>query len=293
MHTKMKFNESIEFSDGALNVPMHTSGRLVGRLTINEYDAYGRKIFSSTEENDITLPGSIFVLEQMFKVKANKRFLHKNKLFPIGTAGSGEYATKDGWNEGTDIPLKDEKIFGFMVGNGGEEGSGVIAPKYESTMLADNNGAASFLPFQIIKSGQTFDEQDKYCLSYNDIQNKKTYYYVKKFDTTTHTEGASISSKWADGSGDVSEDEITSYSSPILTYAECVLTISATDLRDYFGESNIDHCAINQLGLVSGYYNSAINDWDDVKLVTCVNFKSRDLSNSENRLQITYKIYCL
>ena len=34
-------------------------------------------------------------------------------------------------------------------------------------------------------------------------------------------------------------------------------------------------------------------EYGDIKLFSCVNFKSRDLSNTENTLKITYKIYCL
>ena len=298
VRSKMRMTDQLKFSDGKLVLGSHDSGRMIGKVTIDEYDAFGRKIFTSTETNDITLPGSIFVLEQMFKTKAGKnRFLHTT-AFPKAY-NSNETMTKDFNKDDVGDKLNEEFVFGFMVGNGGESGSGVVAPKYDSTYLRKetdtigDNSNISFLPFRIIlDSDDNFvNETDhtKYTLPV--VSEGKTYYFAKKFE-----DDIQIYSKWADGSGDVSESEL-GYSTPILSYAEAKLKINASDLRDFFGEGNIDSCAINQLGLVAGLKKSTnekgIDEFDDVKLVTCVNFKARDLSNTENMLQITYKIYCI
>lgn len=300
INSKMKIKETLEFSDGTISVP-HTSGRLIGELTIDEYDAYGRKLFSNKEYNDITLPGSVFILEQMFKTRADTRFLHPTNIFPTGTYENSTNATID-FNP-IQIADKDflrERVFGFMVGNGGEDGSGVIAPKYETINL-NKNGNVTFLPFIIDDKDEItkgYPERNEYALSVE--SDDKKYYYVKKFKKLAEDteQDAEIFSKWADGSGDVSLNEYSMYNAPILTYAQCILDISATDLRAFFGESNLDVCMINQLGLVAGYpvqdeNGNETGEYEDIKLVTTVNFKSRDLSNSENRLQITYKIYCL
>ena len=118
------------FSNGKLIAPK-TSGRFVGEVQINEYDAYGRKVFSDTAYNDITLPGSIFMLEQMFKVKATNRFTHPMTNLPTVINGK----SIDGSNSissQTSDNIFNQKVFGFMVGNGGESGGNVIAPDYKT-----------------------------------------------------------------------------------------------------------------------------------------------------------------
>ena len=109
-----------------------------------------------------------------------------------------------------------------------------------------------------------------------------------------------------------------------MTYAEVILNINEKDIREFFGIENAEKCFINQLGLVAGKPNWILDptgtyikdedgnyiaiesknitidpkdryrlDFDDVKLVTTLNFKSKDLSNNENKIKFTYKIYCL
>lgn len=293
---QLAFNEStnelpngFKFSNGELTLDNGFSGKLIGEVNINEYDAYGRKVFSDKVYNDITLPGSIFMLEQMFKIQSNEqnntgsRFLHPRDKMPI-TIDSEQYATS---NEPiTTINIPSQKIFGFMVGRGGEQNGNVIVPDYRLSSLT------SFMPFRQVEK-----DSDKYnSLKGNyafecDLDNT-AYFYVKKIGTPE------IHVKWADGSGDVNSGEVGKTNTPIVTYAQCELNIDAEDVRDYFGDMNLDSCSINQLGLVAGQPvldtdGNETGEYGDIKLFSCVNFKSRDLSNTENTLKITYKIYCL
>ena len=202
-----------------------------------------------------------------------------------------------------------------MVGHGGESATGVISPKYEATTLVDANNVSSFLPFRCINKTELdpVDDGINYYIKHSD--DTTNYFYAKGF-----TYEPKIYAKWSDGSGDVNKNQLD-YNVPILTYAEVVLDIDETDIREFFTVSNSEQCYINQLGLVAGKpiwekdpkgtykldengnYIPADNtvsandryrlDFDDIKLVTTLNFKSKDLSNDENKIKFTYKVYCL
>lgn len=327
----IKLGESLSMNGMRLNLS-HKPANIIGEVTVEEYDKFGNKLFSETNQNDVTLSGSIFVLEQIFKtVSGSHRFLHSNKM-PIGTfndQGTGTMYTidpNDGdtteWNS-TNINaladpssyISDEHIFGFMVGHGGESSISVNAPKYESNILSDNAGKSSFLPLRIInKANEELDPVDDAINYYIKLSTTdKDYFYAKGF-----TQEPAISTKWADGSGEVKASDIN-YDTPILTYSQVVLDIDEKDIREFFDATNSDQCYINQIGLVAGkpvwiqdprgtyklengkyiavdssYKGDRYRkDYDDVKLVTTLNFKSKDLSNDENKLKFIYKVYCL
>ena len=333
MKESLKINESLIMNGKKLTVNNKASGRIIGEVVVEEFDKYGNNIFSETTYNDVSLPGSIFVLEQIFKKASNSgyRFLHSNKV-PIRTFSdpkTGEMTSVDGsskWNDiasdNLDEYISDEYIFGFMVGHGGETSTSIVAPKYESSTLANSNNTSSFLPFRIVDTGE-FDPVDdgiNYYIKYTDTdsgdkEGGRKYFYAKGFTTEPK-----IYTKWADGTGNV-ESEQLNYDVPILTYAEVVLDIDELDIREFFSASNSEECYINQLGLVAGKpiwvrdpegtyikdgdgsYKAVSSDvekedryrldFDDVKLVTTLNFKSKDLSNDENKIKFTYKVYCL
>lgn len=344
MHDSIRLKEelNIDSDSNVLHMPTATSGRLVGEVTVNEYNKSGKLLFSETTHNDITLSGSIFILEQMFKrASRNYRFLHPNQ-FPTSLEGSNdivdtvEYGASDStpWNGRTfnnddrDLYIADEFVFGFMVGHGGEMPSAIIAPTYENTSLKDAKSDNSYLPLRItnlVTENVTDSDRDPsddgvdYYLKVNN--GSKNYFYVKGF-----TGNPTISTKWSDGSGEVLSGDI-GYNVPILSYAEVTLDIDEQDIRQFFPPTQSEECYINQLGLVAGkmifvkdpqglYYHipgtdtytkvrpetfETIDgqpvmyrkDFNDVKLVTTLNFKSKDLSNDENTIKFTYKIYCL
>lgn len=331
MKDSLRFRESLTMNGKKLTINNKISGRLIGEVVVEEFDKSGNKIFSETSYNDVTLPGSIFVLEQMFKKASNSsyRFLHKN-IVPVGTYSNQEERTMRNVNDNADWNgsntinnaeldnyISDEYVFGFMVGNGGETSTSVITPKYEASTLSDSNSNSSFLPIRIVDSNilDPMDDGINYYIRYNDVDTGKKYFYAKGFTTEPV-----ISTKWSDGSGNVQEGQLD-YDVPILTYAEVVLDIDELDIREFFSATNSEQCYINQLGLVAGKpvwvldntggryqkeedgkYTIADEsyagdryrlDFDDVKLVTTLNFKSKDLSNDENKVKFTYKVYCL
>ena len=308
--SKFRFSESVEISgEGALRVTMPTSGKLVGDVTVDEYDDLGRKIFTDVGYNDITLPGSIFILEQMFKTiksednsvtsadaGSSERFLiPSDAIAKVDYAGSGTISIPN--DSITNDDIAKEKIFGFMAGFGGESGGSIVSPKYTDSYLTDGK-TATFMPFRKIPNTASItvnDEIENYTLKVND--SNYSYYYAKKL---SRDNGVKIHSKWTDGSGNVDDpSEAMSSNTPILTYAECVLEINGKDFREFYGETELAECGINQIGLLAGCpildpeSGEETGEYKDVKMVTCINIKTRDLSNSENTLKITYKIYCL
>ena len=350
----MSFNDSLKFTESLIANDMklslnQSSGKIIGAVTIDEYNKAGELIFSETTHNDVTLPGSIFVLEQIFKTAAHSecgRFTIPTDV-PIfdnsnnktnGNLSNTSYKTLDTTLNEDDKKsdskrseyISDEYIFGFMVGNKGEHPSGVISPKYETNSLIGSQSENSFLPLRITDSdaNNPNDNRMDYYLKLN-IATKddngndsaKSYYYAKAFSGAPR-----IYTKYADGSGYVTDAVNTNV--PILTYAEVSLTICEDDIREYFQirDNGLEDCYINQLGLIAGkpkwvpdkkglYEKTEENgvtsykaipttelnsesdryrlDFDDVRLVTTLNFKTKELSNNENTIKFTYKIYCL
>ena len=72
----MSFNDSLKITESLIANDMklsltQSSGKIIGAVTVDEYNKAGELIFSETTHNDVTLPGSIFVLEQIFKTAAH------------------------------------------------------------------------------------------------------------------------------------------------------------------------------------------------------------------------------
>lgn len=274
MKDSLKIKDELSIENGILNVK-HTSARMIGEVTIEEVDPLGNVVFSSTNYNDITIGGATFILEQMFKkASGNSRF---------NLTGFND---KQWESNITDSYIIEEKILGFMIGIGGEDGLSVKAPNFTATRLDQ------FIPFRTYTPDNPISDSDKssYFLSSSITLNGTNYtgLYAKKFNEID------IVPEYADGSGVVTVDNMAITDSPIYTYAKLVMDIDTVDVREYFraADGTISNCRVNQLGLIAGRQLSG-DVYDDMKLVTIVNFKGRDLSNDENTLKMRYKIYCM
>lgn len=295
----IKLSESLSFSNGKI-IANDKSTRLIGVLDTIGYDELGRVIFTDSNTNEVTIAGSSFILEQMFKTPAsNSRFLHPNS-FPI-LYGNDNKITKptldiNQWNNNTNGDTIDsayignEKIFGFMIGVGGVDARSAITPKFEITSLQNYASTPSYIPFRIVPSSEADPTDDGVKYRLGITSNNKKYYFAKEFINTPE-----IKAEWSDGSGEVTNNDLSLYNVPISSYCKIVLNLSAADFREYF-DGNPGYCYISQLGLVAGkpiYSGQNLVDYDDVRLVTCVNFKEFDFTNNKNWFRLTYKIYCL
>lgn len=298
MKESLLIKDSLDIDNGILKTN-HISARLVGEVSIEEVDPFGNIVFSSKEYNDLTIGGATFILEQMFKKASN------NARFNL-TTNSSNISNSPNWNtpSSSDDPnkyIEDEKIFGFMVGIGGEDGVSIKAPSFTVQQLDE------FIPFRMYPAvGSSTVDNDKkklYAMPLSTTVNGSSYtgLYVKKFNdssNTTQNSGVDIVPEYTDGSGEVTSSNINTTDSPIYTYAKAIMEIDTDDVREYFlaKDGILSNCRINQIGLVAGKYNGTsdnIDNYTDVKLVTIVNFKGRDLSNTENTLKMRYKIYCM
>lgn len=281
--------------------PTHTSGRLIGEVKIIEKDKYGRTVFSTTEYNDITIGGSTYILEQLIKSESND-----NQRFLMDILSSKTYNSNF---------IKDESIIGFVVGYNGENSTGISTVTYTNKFLSGSYSNIDdivyfknediFNEYETLKmnnkmlvdaNGNTLSDKDKYiAVPYNNVDQ---YYCIKKPENVT------IHHIWSDGSGsfttdDVSGDNDKNYNIPISSYIELKLYIDSADCRNYFiNKTNygLAKCGINQIGLVTGVdrTNSDIdNGLYNLRLLTSLNFKTRELHNYENTLTFLYRIYCL
>lgn len=311
MHESLGFKESLTIKEEKITLPSHSSGRMIGEVTLTEKDKNGNVVSTETTYNDITLPGCVFILEQLFNVLANnddsKRYKHTTTV-PVGkygdttTATLNTYSTSQYTTTKASLPTKDELVqeyvFGFMVGNGGEDSNAVISPRFESTYIEDATSSShnsSFLPLRKVSTGVNVDgDSEKYYMK-TSVSGVGTstgydYYYAKSF---LNPPTIVISRLDGNDVGEASE-------SPVVTYARMQFTINNTDLREYFADKTSESCYINQIGLVGGFpirkeiggVDTTV-DFTDIRLITTLNFLKKDLTNNENSITFTYKMYCL
>lgn len=300
---------------------MKDSIKTIGEVTIEEYDADGKLLFTETGKNTITVGGATYVMEKIFNlpkdISTGSRFLFNGKRIitddlPYAYNLGSYYGSSEATNI-TKSNIKDERIFGIVIGNTGEYGGNVVDPSFKDLALTN------LVPFKVYaKDGETdpnadtkADDEGTYFMNSNVTyrQNGEEFIYPASFAKSFMID-PSIKTEWADGAGPVratstdngNSPELNAYTGvPIVTYTSAKIKISASDVRRHFkllnnNTSDISNCFINQLGLVAGYpivVDGKVTDYADVKLVTSYNFKSRDLSNTENTILITYKLYCL
>lgn len=272
--------------------PGHTSGRMIGEVKIIEKDKFGRTVFSTTDYNDITISGSTFILGQLAKIEPNEQ---QRFLFNL---------LSDTYNPNK---INDEKLIGFTVGYNGENNVGVLPVKYADQTLGGSYNTLADIPYLKTKeqldeidnlkgnnefatdsNGNKLSDKSKYILS------KENNYYIKRH------ESLSIHHIWSDGSGSytssVNSSNSTNYNIPISSYVEAKLYLDSMDCREYFKSKEgygLAKCNINQIGLITGAEDVTDNSICNLRLITSLNFKTRELHNYENTLTFIYRIYCL
>lgn len=185
--------------------------------------------------------------------------------------------------DGINISAHDT-IFGFMVGNGGAKSDNItaIAPDYKRRMLYNT------IPFRMSNDGKEID-QGKYFGKF--VSNNGTEsYYVKKFDNPE----PHIVHSWVTDDDDefepVDESVYNSTSSiPIESYVEMNITIDKNDLRGYATSTNTT-CLMNELGLVSGWYNPLVGDYERITLITHLTRSSIPLTPGD-KIEAQYRLY--
>lgn len=181
-------------------------------------------------------------------------------------------------------------VFGFMMGDGGakEDNMTAIAPDYKRRTLY------RAIPFRMSNDGTDIPE-GRYFGKFQTFTGTTsmepiTSYFVKKFDSPP----PHIVHSWAsDDSKELSivDDSVFSSTSsiPIESYVEINLSIDKDDGRGFFTSTNASP-RINEIGLVTGWCNTAKNEYESIRLFTHFTRPSIALSEGDS-IEAIYRLY--
>lgn len=177
-------------------------------------------------------------------------------------------------------------VFGFMVGDGGakEDNITAIAPDYK------NRGLFNPIPFRMSNDGYIFPEGMYYGKLKTSGANEVTSYYIKKFDSPQ----PHIVHVWASNNPneiDIVDDTVFSSTSsvPIESYVEINLSLSEADVRGYFTKTGSSP-RVNEFGLVSGWYNPDLDDYECLTLFSHFTRPSLPMIEGDN-ISAVYRLY--
>jgi len=268
---RMRFGDELSVN-GRVIIPgfndMKEPQRILAEITIIN-DITGKPVFRF---NDVIILGATYILE---------KFFNRRSTYAMSTLSS-DLSINANVNP-TQDNLKDEFVFGFIVGTGGAESSDLV----RSVKFKDKT-VPSIVPFRVVDTTADLTplEQAKYALKKQ--IGGKYYYYAKRFDTDVV-----IRHLFTDGTEIPSNIDQTETSLGLLVFGEAVLKVSSTDLREYFMDQfgSIDNCRFNSIGLVAGFLNGA--DFAGVRTVTKVNMPNLFLRDTESSYTLVYKLYSI
>lgn len=180
-------------------------------------------------------------------------------------------------------------IFGFMMGDGGAKGDGTtaIAPNYKDRTLF------RAVPFRMSNDG--FDlSQGKYFGNAKSVKQGSneiiTSSYIKTFDNPK----PHIVHVWATGNRkefSIVDDTVFASTSsiPIESYVEMNISIDLDDGRGWFTTTN-SIPRVNELALVSGWYNNQLGDYESIRMFTHFTRPSIALTDGDS-VQAIYRLY--
>ena len=181
-------------------------------------------------------------------------------------------------------------IFGFMIGDGGarEDNMTAIAPDYKRRSLF------RAIPFRMSNDGNPIPN-GKYYGKVESFQgvgggSTVTSYYVKKFDNPAPR----IVHSWVTDNAnelEIVDDTVfaSTSSMAIESYVEMNISVSKYDGRGFFTTSNSSP-RINEIGLVSGWYNSVKDDYESIRLFTHFTRPSITLAQDDS-IEAIYRLY--
>lgn len=181
-------------------------------------------------------------------------------------------------------------VFGFMMGDGGarEDTVTAIAPDYKRRTLF------RAIPFRMSNDGTELQEGRYFgktqTFTGTTSMEPITSYFVKKFDSPPpHIVHAWVS----DNSNELNivDDSVFSSTSsvPIESYVEINFSINQDDGRGFF-TSTQSSPRINEFGLVSGWLNTAKNEYESIRLFTHFTRPTITLSEGDS-IEAIYRLY--
>lgn len=243
--------------------------KLIGELTV--YNGLtGKQMFKF--HNDIIIPGATYILEKFFNKRSTFGMTTLSQDLGIKSTVT---ATQDN--------LKNEVVFGFVVGTGG-----VDTPDLIKAVKFKDKSVATIVPLRVVDTTNDLSTTDQAKYAMKKQVGSKYYYYAKKFDADIV-----IRHLFSDGTEIPPTIDQVDTSLGLLVFGEAVLTVSASDLREYFNMTygSIDNCRFNSLGLVAGFVDGS--DYAGVRVVTKLNIPNMFLRDSESYYTFVYKVYAI
>lgn len=249
------------------------------------------------QENKIVLGGMVYFLQQALGVEPHLYSVPTlNDLYDIGREQYVEAVERS-------------KICLFNVGLGGCGASYADV----NMVLDQQNVVENMIPFRVVNSGTMVSTQDgggpywfkkTMTSTVNNVTLTKDWYYLKQFDTDSETgeSNVRIYSFWRDDEIGVDGTDVTNESlekgaartEGIETCAEIIMSITPTDLREYFETyQDATQARFNSIGLCSGtkcLFADGSYEYTNVRQNTILNF-SNEMLHFEKGLTIIYRIY--
>jgi hypothetical protein len=181
-------------------------------------------------------------------------------------------------------------VFGFMIGDGGarEDNMTAIAPDYKRRTLY------RAIPFRMSNDGTSIPDGRYFgkaqTFTGTTSMEPITSWFVKKFDTPA----PHIVHTWAsdnDKELSIVDDSVFASTSsiPIESYVEINFSIDRNDGRGFFTSTQASP-RINEFGLVTGWYNSILNEYESIRLFTHFTRPSIALSEGDS-IEAIYRLY--
>lgn len=181
-------------------------------------------------------------------------------------------------------------IFGFMMGDGGarEDNMTAIAPNYK------NRGLYRAIPFRMsndgfgLPEGKYFGKQSTFQGS--GMKDVIDSYFIKKFDNPAPR----IVHCWVTDNKDemqIVDDTVFASTSSLAieSYVEMNISVDPSDGRGFFTSTNSSP-RVNEFSLVSGWYNSELNDYEALRIFTHFTRPSIALSEGDS-IEAIYRLY--
>lgn len=269
-------------------------------------DDWGNPIFTHVNDNTVVLGGAVLALRYLFDNASGFMPPSLNSIFDCNNLSEEELNAV--YNKGNRSSVK---LFGVGTGGASAEKFGDVKdPDFKQKQLVD------WIPFRIsdtpVLTGSTGDDVSKYYFRRKFATSPTVQYgwYLKEFENATNVP---IISRWKDtidstGTGSEIDSDISEDTSGNLieTYGECMIKITADDIRPYFVfNGDLAMARYNTIGLFTGVKttltgtgNAADNrvnpetysDYVDVRLFSVVNMDNVSVKIPSETTYL-YRIY--